>query len=591
MATHDYIIANASGAAVRADLNNALAAIVSNNSNATAPTTTYAYQWWADTTANQLKLRNSANDGWIVIQELDGTMLMEDGTAAAPGLSFASDVDTGLFRPAANQLGIATSGVERVEFGTTEVVFNDSGADVNFRVEGDTNANLLFVDAGNDRVGIGTGTPSSPLHVSSSDDQLVILQSTDANAYLALQDSDSSSNSANRIGTVSDGLYFNTGGGGERMRIDSSGRVGIATTTAGSYYANELVVDTGSDAQSGITIVSGTSNQGMLAFADGTSGNERFRGFLNYNHNGDNLTLGTNGSEAVRILSNGSVGFGETNPSASIKVNNGSKTHTFAEFTGSDNTALGLFLIHTSTSYAGDAFKLHHHRSATSAMNFLAFDSAHGGTPDREFTLRGDGNAYADGTWNNNGADYAEFFESTTGSAIPVGTTVVLENNKVRAATADDSASAIMGVIRPKEPGQASMTIGNAAWNKWSGKFMTDDFDRFILDEHVVYEWTEEVENGNDINHSYESHQVPDGTTVPDDVVGQTHDAKGNRFVHYRLNPDYDPDLTYVPREERDEWVIVGLIGQVKILDGQPMNDRWIKMRDVSDAVEEWFIR
>ena len=154
MATHDYVIANASGAAVRSDLNNALAAIVSNNSNATAPATTYAYQWWADTTANQLKLRNSSNDDWVVITELDGTMLMEDGTAAAPGLAFADDVDTGLFRPAANQLGIATSGVERVEFGTTEVVFNDSGADVDFRVEGDAEASLFVVDAGNDRIGI-----------------------------------------------------------------------------------------------------------------------------------------------------------------------------------------------------------------------------------------------------------------------------------------------------------------------------------------------------------------------------------------------------------------------------------------------------
>ena len=155
MATHDYVIANASGAAVRADLNNALAAIVSNNSNATAPATTYAYQWWADTTANQLKLRNAANDDWIVIQELDGTMLMENGTAAAPGLSFTSDTDTGVFRPAANQLGIATNGVERVEFGTTEVVFNDSGADVDLRVEGDTEANLLGIDAGTDTIGIG----------------------------------------------------------------------------------------------------------------------------------------------------------------------------------------------------------------------------------------------------------------------------------------------------------------------------------------------------------------------------------------------------------------------------------------------------
>jgi len=155
MATHDYVIANASGAAVRADLNNALAAIVTNNSNATEPATTYAYQWWADTTAGQLKLRNAANDGWVVIAELDGTKLMEDGTAPLPGLAFVDDLDTGLFRAAANQLGIATNGVERVKFGTSEVVFNDGGEDIDFRIEGDTESNLFFVDAGNDSVSIG----------------------------------------------------------------------------------------------------------------------------------------------------------------------------------------------------------------------------------------------------------------------------------------------------------------------------------------------------------------------------------------------------------------------------------------------------
>ena len=157
MATHDYVLANASGAAFRADLNNALAAIVSNNSNATEPATTYAYMWWADTTNGQLKLRNAANDDWVVIQELDGTLLMEDGTVGAPGLAFASDLDTGLLRPGDNQLAIATNGVERVEFGTSEVVFNDGGEDIDFRVEGDTEENLLLVDAGNDVVRIGGG--------------------------------------------------------------------------------------------------------------------------------------------------------------------------------------------------------------------------------------------------------------------------------------------------------------------------------------------------------------------------------------------------------------------------------------------------
>ena len=178
MATHDYVVANGSGSAVRSDLNNALAAIVSNNSSATQPATTYAYMWWADTTAGQLKQRNSANSDWIVVRELDGTLLMEDGTAAAPGLSFSSDIDTGLYRPGANQLGISTNGVERVEFGTSEVVFNDSGADVNFRVEGDTNPNLFHVDAGNDRVGIGTNSPGTLFELQSAEPYLTLRNTT-----------------------------------------------------------------------------------------------------------------------------------------------------------------------------------------------------------------------------------------------------------------------------------------------------------------------------------------------------------------------------------------------------------------------------
>ena len=93
MATHDYVISNASGAAVRADLNNALAAIVTNNSSATAPTTTYAYQWWADTGSSPavMKLRNAANSAWITLFQLDGewsTLAVENGTAAAPSIYF-----------------------------------------------------------------------------------------------------------------------------------------------------------------------------------------------------------------------------------------------------------------------------------------------------------------------------------------------------------------------------------------------------------------------------------------------------------------------------------------------------------------------
>lgn len=75
MPTHDMIIDNAVGATVRADINSALAALVANSSNATAPATMYAYQWWADTTTGLLKIRNAANTAWITVGTLASTNL------------------------------------------------------------------------------------------------------------------------------------------------------------------------------------------------------------------------------------------------------------------------------------------------------------------------------------------------------------------------------------------------------------------------------------------------------------------------------------------------------------------------------------
>jgi hypothetical protein len=65
MSQHDYNIANGGGAAVRADINNALLAILSQNSGATAPTTTKPFMTWYDTTTGLLKMRNAADTAWV----------------------------------------------------------------------------------------------------------------------------------------------------------------------------------------------------------------------------------------------------------------------------------------------------------------------------------------------------------------------------------------------------------------------------------------------------------------------------------------------------------------------------------------------
>lgn len=84
MSQADYSIANQAGAAFRSDINDHLLAIVSQNSGATEPSATFAYQWWADTTSGILKQRNAANSAWINILTLStGASKSLDGTISS----------------------------------------------------------------------------------------------------------------------------------------------------------------------------------------------------------------------------------------------------------------------------------------------------------------------------------------------------------------------------------------------------------------------------------------------------------------------------------------------------------------------------
>ena len=119
MATHDYVIDNASGSAVRTDLNNVLQAVLTNNSSSSAPSTTAAYMLWADTSNNILKIRNSANDAWIELFQLDGTLTLEDGSNSTPGLAFRDDLNTGIFSSAADTLDVSCGGTTRGSFSSS----------------------------------------------------------------------------------------------------------------------------------------------------------------------------------------------------------------------------------------------------------------------------------------------------------------------------------------------------------------------------------------------------------------------------------------------------------------------------------------
>ena len=93
-----------------------------------------------------------------------------------------------------------------------------------------------------------------------------------------------------------------------RLTIDSGGRVGIGTTNPGTYYMDKLVVV--APDESGITIAgTGANQRQMIGFADGTSGDARYAGYIGYDHNNDTMSFNGGGAGAARltILSNGNI--------------------------------------------------------------------------------------------------------------------------------------------------------------------------------------------------------------------------------------------------------------------------------------------
>jgi hypothetical protein len=167
MSQHDLDIANQGFPATRADINNALKALGSSNSGATAPSTTYANQLWYDTANNIIKIRNEDNDAWISLFTLDQTndnieALTVDGTVTV-GTTDTTPIGSG---------GIALRNEGRIDVSRASGVAanierrTDNGALVQFYKDGVVVGQILSSDnsriklslGGNNNAGITGGT-------------------------------------------------------------------------------------------------------------------------------------------------------------------------------------------------------------------------------------------------------------------------------------------------------------------------------------------------------------------------------------------------------------------------------------------------
>jgi hypothetical protein len=152
------------------------------------------------------------------------------------------------------------------------------------------------------------------------------------------------------------------------------------------------------------------------------------------------------------------------------------------------------------------------------------------------FRVASGGKCFGTTAFGASGADFAELFEWADGNAGDEdrrGLFVVLDGEKIRLANAGDD---FIGVISG-----AQAFIGNSASEEWHDKYLTDVFGTRLSQEVEIPEKVDEKTGK---------------------VTTPAHTA-----IQYVVNPDYDPEKPYVMRENRKEWGIVGLLGQVVVID------------------------
>ena len=231
----------------------------------------------------------------------------------------------------------AGSQISTMMTSATELIFNNDSIDIDFRVESNGNANMLFVDGGNDKIGIGTSSPDGRLHVYQSDAS--ITPDADADDFIIEGNGatgmtiGSSASSVGSIRFADSGspragmIYYNHVGNEmrlytnatERMRIDSSGKVGIGTTSPSEALHIEYNTVSGGDNYIHMRKTDQGAGQGVFIGMPTASNNLRI---MNHANNAITFHTQTSDTERMRIDPSGNVGIGVQNCVSHLSIGN-----------------------------------------------------------------------------------------------------------------------------------------------------------------------------------------------------------------------------------------------------------------------------
>jgi hypothetical protein len=236
-------------------------------------------------------------------------------------------------RPSNNQ-GIAAGLSLKGQDGTTQGGLGTDGVNDNAvqlvaaqfikfhtsNTDGTANERMRIDSSG--RVGIGT-TPVRVLDIATTTGGTIIHLTDDATGHTATDGVDLQQEGTlfQILNREAGDIRFGTDNA-ERMRIDSSGNVGIGNSVMSSMFSTsqKLVVGTGSG-NNGMTVYSQSNAAGDIAFADGTTDPAYYSGLIRYDHSLDAMRLFTSSIERMRIDASGRVGVGVTPKSWLTSVN------------------------------------------------------------------------------------------------------------------------------------------------------------------------------------------------------------------------------------------------------------------------------
>ena len=449
------------------------------------------------------------------------------------------------------------------------------------------------------RLGVGLESPNSNLHIKggsdSTDNLLLTLQSngvaSDGSLSTGLRLINSTANTsihgaeirAIRTGSTSSDLTFSLYDGSasqiERLRITSDGNMGLGVSPvySGVFGGSQRVLHIGGTTAPGLRIQSSTSNQGDFIIQAGNSGGATY--LSNLSNNADTVFYTTSGGsigERLRINATGPIsanpnsGDGDDFAATALKRDWNSWADIFYEGWIGGNNGWGTF-------WAGSTGAAYRRVSSDGNPNEYVFIGA--GSKRFTFDLDVGGNAYFDGSLSQNNYDYAEYFEWEDGNPNNEdrrGYSVFLNaNGKIEKATSGTSTSDIIGVIS----GTAAI-IGDAAVYDWQGRYEIDEWGTRRKEQVTQVSWTD-IDG---TKHSYaDENDIPSDVVVPDDA---------SRRIHHRYieSSTYDSSQAYVPRDQRGEWGIVGLLGKVRVRNDSPKHPNWKYIKTIAGK-DLWLIK